>query len=238
MRVYLQNASIPVMNESFSRSQFPPNGWQFYQPSTGWSAPTPKASTFDQTVQLIIKHRLANPAQTARNNLAIDPVSVGNELENFTRARLGMPPMGVNAVDPKALAPRPLPQGVAAAVAAAGKMADGVALLLDWLPDGVAVQKSLSERRGGVCATCPQNSDKAFGSWFTEPVSARLKKMVEARIDLDLTTPYDDKLGVCGVCLCPMKLKVHVPLDFILAHTKPATMAEFPEHCWIKRRDQ
>jgi hypothetical protein len=77
-----------------SRSQTPSGGWIFTQPQTNWSAPTPIASTFDQTVILIIKHRLANPAVTASHNLPTDKAAVGAELETFTRARLGMSPVG------------------------------------------------------------------------------------------------------------------------------------------------
>lgn len=77
-----------------SRSQIPNGGWIFTQPQTGWSAPTPIASTFDQTVILIIKHRLANPVITASHNLATTKDAVSAELEAFTRARLGLTPVG------------------------------------------------------------------------------------------------------------------------------------------------
>jgi len=224
------------MNESFSRSQFPPGGFEFYQAQTGWHAPTPKGSTFDQTVQLIIKHRLANGAITARHKLRTDVSGVADELENYTRARLGMALMGADS--PKTQPPQALPPAVRGAVAAAARLAEGVALLIDWLPTGQTVAPDLSARRGGVCAVCPKNVDKAFASFFTEPVSERLRKMVEARKDLKLETPHDEKLGICDVCLCPMKLKVHVPLQDIVTKTKPATLSEFPEHCWLARRDQ
>lgn len=217
-----------------SRTQFPPGGWQFFQPQTGWSAPTPIASTFDQTVQLIIKHRLSNGAITAKHNLATDPVSVGTELETYTAMRLGIPLESPKIVPPRAT----LPQAVVAAVAAAKKMADGVSLLVEWLPTGTTVGPDLSGKRAGICAGCPKNGTSSLTQYFTQPVSARLQKMVEARKDLKLETSFDDKLGVCDVCLCPMKLKVHVPIADILAKTRPETMAEFPPHCWIKNKDQ
>jgi hypothetical protein len=78
------------MNEAFSRSVFPSGGWQFYQPQTGWQAPTPISSTFDQTVVLILKHRMQNPAVVAQHGLSLDPVAIGNELENYNRQRLGI----------------------------------------------------------------------------------------------------------------------------------------------------
>lgn len=211
----------------------------FYQPQTGWAPPTPIASTFDQTVNLIIKHRLANGGITAKHKLSIDPAVVGNELETFNAMRLGIP-----LDSPKMLPPRPtLPQTVVAAVAAVRKMADGVALLMDWLPTGKTVAPDLAGRRANICANyngtgCPMNSTKELTAYFTQPISEKLRKMVEAKQDLKLETSFDDKLGVCSVCLCPMKLKVHVPLSDILAKTRPETMSELPAHCWILRQDQ
>lgn len=73
-----------------SRSQFPPGGWEFCIPQTGWCAPTPKNSTFDQTVDLIRKHRMANPAITKKHSLPTDFNSVALELEAYTRTRLGL----------------------------------------------------------------------------------------------------------------------------------------------------
>lgn len=228
------------MNAAFSRSQFPPGGWQFYQPQTGWSPPTPIASTFDQTVTLIIKHRLANGAIVAQHNLSTNFDAVAAELETFNKRRLGIP----DQPSPKSLPPRSLPQAVAAAVAAVGKMADGIGLLLEWLPEGKSVAPELSEKRAHTCAhgansqPCPFNGKGDLTSWFSVPVSEKLRKMTEARKDLKLETSEDQNLGVCNVCLCPLKLKVHVPMDFVEKHTKPETMAQFPSFCWIARRDQ
>jgi hypothetical protein len=143
--------------------------------------------------------------------------------------------MGVN---PKPMPSRTLPQAVLGQVAAVAKMADGIGLLLDFIPNGTPVAPELAAKRAEVCSTCPKNSEKAFLSFFTQPASERLQKMVEARTDLKLSTPFDEKLGLCEVCLCSLKLKAHVPMDVILAKTKAATMAEFPEHCWINRQDQ
>jgi len=229
------------MNESFSRSQFPNGGWKFFQPQTGWWAPSPMMHTFDQTVQQIIMHRRNNPAVVASHGLSLDPVAVGNELENFTRQRLGIP---MEANSPKMPPVRTLPQSVRESVVAVGRMAEGIGLLMDWLPQGKTVSPDLAERRAGICARgvnggrCPKNDKSPLTDWFAKPVAEKLQKMVEARKDVKLETPYDAELGTCTVCLCPMKLKAHVPLDNIIAKTKPGTLAEFPAHCWIAKRDQ
>lgn len=197
----------------------------------------PMVHSFDAQVRNIINHRLANPAIVARHKLATDPVSVGNELEAYTRARLGIP---AEPSFPKTIPLRSLPQAAAEAVAAIAKTAEGVGLLIDWLGGGAeVVVPALAHRRAQVCELCPQNSKSPFTDWFTVPVAERLRKMVEARKELKLTTPADDKLGTCAVCRCPMVLKVHVPLSYIEAKTKPETMAAFPTaNCWIARKDQ
>ena len=223
------------MNASFSRTQFPNGGWQFFQPQTGWWAPSPMMHTFDQTVQQIIKHRRNNPAIVASHGLSLDPVAVGNELENFTRQRLGIP---MEANSPKLPPVRTLPESVRASVAAVGRLAEGLALLLDWLPTGKTISPDLAAKRAAVCAGCPKNSQEAFAQRFTQPVSEKIRQMIEAKENLNLSTPSDASLGVCEICLCPMKLKVHVPLEEILTKTKPGTLAEFPAFCWVARRDQ
>lgn len=78
------------MSSLLSRSQIPPGGWQFVQPQTGWANPHPVNTTFDQTVDLIRKHRAANPALVLKHNLSTEFNAVAMELEAYTRTRLGM----------------------------------------------------------------------------------------------------------------------------------------------------
>lgn len=68
-----------------NRDQFPPGGFIFYEAATGWHAPTPLSSTFNQTVQLITKMRRDNPGR----RLSTDYESIARDLENFTNHRLG-----------------------------------------------------------------------------------------------------------------------------------------------------
>ena len=213
----------------FDRHTFPPGGWAFYQAQTKWSAPTPISSTFDQSVVLIIKHRLANAAITAKFGLATDPVNVGNELEAYTHARLGIP-------SPK-LVPQPAvpsPSALAGAAAGLRKMAAGAATIVDWLTSGAgAVPAEQSAKRAAHCLICPKHSTQELSSWFSAPVAALIKKELERRTDLKLSTPVDDKLGICTACSCDMRLKTHAPLDVILKHLKADTRAAHWENCWI-----
>ena len=56
---------------------------------------------------------------------------------------------------------------------------------------------------------------------------------IQTAQELDLTTPYDSKLGVCAACDCPMRLKVWTPLKLILEHMLPEAKAALDSKCWI-----
>lgn len=217
-----------------SRTQTPPGGWQFYQPQTKWSAPTPIASTFDQTVILIIKHRQANPAVTVKNNLSTDKAVVGNELEEFTRARLNLGP----AVLPKTMPPAATPSmsgAVQGAVAAVKKIAAGAALLMEWDESGLPPEPAaVAEARAAICDGCPKNDKgKSLTEYFTVPVANLAQKRFQRLQELNLTTSHDAELNVCQACLCPLRLKVHTPMQLILKRLKPEQRAELDPRCWI-----
>jgi len=52
-----------------------------------------------------------------------------------------------------------------------------------------------------------------------------------------LATSHDAALNVCDVCLCPLKLKVHTPLQYIKAHMTDEVFADLARvpGCWIVR---
>lgn len=225
---------------AFSRSTFPAGGWQFYQPQTQWRAPNPISNTFDQQVTNIIKHRLANTAIRIKYKLSTDPDEVANELEAFTRARLGLPQTAATSTAPKTLPRRDYAAPAAGAVAAIKKVAAGGALLLEWEVSGQPpVAPELAAKRAFVCAKgnagqrCPKNSQGDFTSWFTKPISEILRQKMARVNSMNLTTPHDAELGVCSACECPLRLKVQTPLDLILKHLKPEARADLWPGCWI-----
>jgi hypothetical protein len=76
--------------------EFPPGGWQFFQPETGWSIKRPMEASFHEAVNMIVKHRRANPvlAETATREQA------HTDLIAFTRARLKLNEASVAAIPP------------------------------------------------------------------------------------------------------------------------------------------
>jgi hypothetical protein len=216
-----------------NRNETPPGGFQFHQAQSGWSAPTPVASTFNQTVELIIQHRRANPAMTAQHKLSLDPGAVGTELESYTARRLGLP-------DPKPAPAPPTRQSmsgkVVQAVADVKKLAAGAAVLFEWEQSGdPPVDQEVANQRAVICATCPKNEAAGFSRYFTAPVQAIIMKQFERLHKMNLKTPSDDKLNVCQACICPLRGKVWVPLSLILKRLKPEERAELDPRCWITK---
>jgi hypothetical protein len=217
-----------------SHTQTPPGGWQWYSPQTRWNLPNPVSVTFDQAVTLIIKHRLANAATTVQFKLATDFNAVAAELDSFTRSRLGMPAISF----PKQTPPPAVPQlsgAVQSAVAVVKKIAAGAALLLEWEQSGKpAVAPELSQKRADICATCPKNEPgKGLTDYFTAEASEQIRKRFARLMSMNLTTTKDAELKVCSACLCPLRLKVHTPLELIVNRLKPEQRAELDPRCWI-----
>jgi hypothetical protein len=114
-------------------------------------------------------------------------------------------------------------------------VAAGAKILVEWIASGEeAVPIDVSESRAAICADCPKNEKGDWTRFFTVPVSNEIKKQLEKRRGWNLKTSHDEKLNICGVCLCPIKLKVHVPLDRILKNLDPEVRANLHPKCWIK----
>lgn len=77
-------------------TKFPPQGWVYYQPETGWRTPAPLETGFAATRDQIIAMRSKNPAFP----LSTKPEIVEWELENFTCLRLKNDPHWVYSNDP------------------------------------------------------------------------------------------------------------------------------------------
>ena len=80
-----------------SRDSFPPGGWKFFQPETGWWAPAPNETSFDRTAVQIYNHRQLNKSF----QFSLDLDSIEWELENFTALRLKHNPRYVSSYDPE-----------------------------------------------------------------------------------------------------------------------------------------
>lgn len=218
---------------SFSRTQFPPGGWQFHQPQTGWSTPNPLSTTFDTTVQQIITMRRKNGALTVRHKLSLDPVQVGNELELYTRLRVGMP---LPAPPPPGALPG-LGASMLNTVSEIKRIAFGAGLLMDWAESRMGgVMQNQAEDRASLCAQCPKNNRAKLESWVKEPLAVSLKTRLAGIDSMKLRTALDGQLGLCDVLFSPVGYLVHEPQSLIDRKLKAAVRDELWERCWIKNQ--
>jgi len=209
----------------------------YYQPQTRWSAPTPLSSSFDSTVELIIRHRKANPAVVAKNNLSLNFDTVANELEAYTRKRLGLPASLASPI-PKTTPLRRLADGVGAAVEGVKRLAAGAALLFEWEESKTEpVANELAAKRAEICVRCPKNDPEHMSKYFTTAVSEMLRKKLQRLHEMKLTTVHDQQLGICAACFCPLKLKVFCPFDLIEKHIRQEDRPQLDPQCWILKRD-
>jgi hypothetical protein len=114
------------------------------------------------------------------------------------------------------------------------QLSAGVSLLEEWQDQGYpTVPAAEADPRAAICASCPQNGLGDLTRWFTIFASEQIRRRIETAQKLELKTPSDDKLGICEACLCPLKLKVHVPLPLIQKHLIPKTKDALDPHCWV-----
>ena len=220
-----------------------PGGYKFLQPETGWRPGN--FQSFEVIVSGLMNHRRSRPDLVAQNGWATDHDNVANDVERFNVAlcqqhgwsdyieggELGdyLPPK------PKALSPGELLQ-VSAAANRAKKIWSGVKTLQDWITSGSApVVPELSKSRAEICSNCPKNQPGGFESWFTAPAAGAIKRQIEQLAERKLATPSDTKLNICEVCLCPLKLKVHTPIEFIKAQMSEEVLKDLQAvpGCWI-----
>lgn len=211
------------------RSKFPPGGFRFYQPETNWAPPT--WQSFHDTVVAIIAHRNRNPHQKNQFGWSVDYNTVSDELD-FYNAKIAAQMhwnefvMGEGIPDPP---PKmmPLPQASGRPVVA------GVKSLAEWTIDGEVVPEEISATRANICKDCPVNLPGTLRDWFTEAAAALIARQFEIRESRELKTPWDDKLGLCDACGCPLKLKVHAPMRVIEKYLSDKVREKLHPACWI-----
>jgi hypothetical protein len=223
-----------------NRQLFVPNGFQFYQPHTGWS--TPPHLSFTDTVNQIIAHRQANP----RFNLPTDRASVETDLDNYTCTRLreayGDAAREWVVLDASGGSSPPFTPHLRSSLSA-GAVADkakkavaGVGVIMDWLGSGLTpVAQKLANQRAAVCVKCEFNQEPTGVQAAYEKVGDVIKMLMNTREEMNLATPQDAELKTCVQCDCTLKLKVWAPMDHIKAHTSPKVQLSLPAPCWIRK---
>lgn len=213
-----------------SKKTLPSGGFSYVQPGFE-SIPFPGMNGWTQQVSSIVTFRKGNnlPRATA--------VEVAEDLEAYTCARLPRICRDHDGGSKKNDTSQPRKGPVARAVSGlVDKAKRGFNTISSWLGEGgKPVPQELSELRGSICAQCPYNKPES-GFSVMGSVAATVKDWSEARAGLKLSTSHDDKLGICEICGCHLKLKVHVPAQHIEAGTPDGLLQLFPANfCWIRK---
>ena len=130
--------------------------------------------------------------------------------------------------------PRRSGGGEGAAAHAANTVA-GMAVITDWLGAGLKpADKALAEKRAEICSSCPQNQAAAGFFQKLDAIAAKeIKSLIEVKNELELTTTFDAKLGVCAACDCALTLKCYANIEHIAAHTSDAVWNRLDPRCWL-----
>lgn len=122
------------------------------------------------------------------------------------------------------------------AVAAVETTKAGIGVWMDHMgPSGVPVAQKTADERAAICATCPHNKQGGLKNWFVQKAADEIMHLFGIFKDLDVKTKYDDKLGVCELCVCPLKNKVQVEMHHIQKHLTPEVREKLAavKHCWV-----
>jgi len=222
-----------------------PNGMAFFIPHIKWSPPP--YMSIDQIARNAISVLQANPSVAAKLGWDLSIPAMSDRVDEYNAARclqLGyaqfvlaeggqpdIPPfLGHPSQNPNN------PSNLQAAAAGVKKIWQGIRTMNEWADAGFPhVEPDKSTARAAVCITCPKNTAGDFSSWFTKPAAEGIRRLTERAKGINLTTPHDEQLNVCDVCLCPMKLKVHIPIEVLRNGTSNETLAELRAvtGCWI-----
>lgn len=107
------------------------------------------------------------------------------------------------------------------------------------------VDQEVAEARALVCVNCPRNVPKVNGRTVEDPGLAQSKFV---QLSKGRTTSVDGMLGLCGVCTCVLKAKVHFDGKFVRSSSTKELLQQFtqeyvgrngkPMHCWIADLDK
>lgn len=221
------------MARLISRDKFIPGGFTYYQPETGFKSQ--RMASFESITQSIIAHRKANPWLIEKHGWSVDPESVRNELDAYNAKiceQMGWHSYITGVGGPST--PNPQMPRAQQLLRKVGNAAVGAETLVDWIKSGAeAVPLEQSANRASVCVSCAHNNPGDLLSFFTRPAAEAIRRTIQIKNQMNLSTPHDEKIGVCDVCDCPLRLKVHLKIEVIKERMSQAVRSELPSHCWI-----
>jgi hypothetical protein len=210
-----------------------PNGLTYYLPQTKWRSRS--GSSFRGITEALYYHLQGNPAVLKQLGWPLDMTFIGNKVDEFNaklcESQGWMEFIAQGEPGGGRVVPFPFQFPAPGVLDSLKRVAAGPGALVEWINSGSeAVIPEVSERRAGICAGCSANQP---GNFFVQAVSEAIRKAENNARTWQLRTSKDADLKTCAICLCPLRLKVHIPIDKILGRLEPEVRSELPPHCWI-----
>lgn len=117
----------------------------------------------------------------------------------------------------------------------AAYLAHGALALVEFLgPNQQPVDRFLAQQRADICFKCPKNkSAKGWVETISKAAAKATKSYFKLARKMNLTVDGEERLGICQGCSCPLKLKVHIPIQHIADFTYDEVLADLDRDCWI-----
>jgi hypothetical protein len=113
----------------------------------------------------------------------------------------------------------------------------GSSILTDWLGEGGTPIDSVSANaRADVCLNdCPKHRKFKWWELFKEPIALTIRLWLAKKSEMNLELEKEDKLFMCGVCGCCLRLKPWTPISHLSDHTDDETLNKYPGNCWLPK---
>lgn len=107
------------------------------------------------------------------------------------------------------------------------------ATLKEWLGDGAKpVEPAKAQARADICLKCSFNTAKPLYEALATGAAKIAARQLEVKNAMNLRVRGEKSLHVCEACGCVLRLKVHAPMNVIVAGAEPGSFEKLPEHCW------
>lgn len=215
-----------------SLSTVPPGGWRFQQTLPDGSVKAwASMGLVGELAAQIADFRKGNGLERATVRDAL------HDIEEATCARLhGDREWCTESADAKKKGVRASLTRLYESVRAAGT---GARILADWLGEGAKpVNIALAQARANVCLGCDQNREGHKWMKLTANTVRAIAEQMREKDAQGLRVIDEERLHACARCLCPLPLKIHVPLATILAQTDEETLNSMPDYCWMTTERQ
>lgn len=97
---------------------------------------------------------------------------------------------------------------------------------LKWPRERYLAPLPLAEQRAATCVKCAEHSP-GFCT-VCNGLAGFAEKIVGER-----TTGYDKQLGLCSICDCIVKVKIHISVEALRLTPEKTSQAPYPDNCWL-----